>query len=518
VNDFVGNRTVSDLLDERVEEHPEREFVRFEAADGRETAYTYDAFLETVERLANGLESLGIKAGDKVALHLPNCPEMITAMFAVAQLGAVFVPSNIHNTATEMEHVLGYSDARLLITSPHFVDLFAEVLPGVPNVQEVILTGRDYADLLGAGRRTARTRTSSEEPLEMLFTSGTTAAPKGVLLTHANWLWSGERATHMLMTDPTDRFLTALPAFHVNAQSTTLLAALTVGARAIFLEEYRATRYWGQVRRHDATRISLVAMLLRTLLAQPEHDDDRAHKLRTVIYSINIPTEEKERFERRFGVALQNAYGLTEAMTTVAIAPLHGARRWPSIGRPAIDRQIRLVDADGKDVATGESGEILVQGVPGRTLMKGYYKDESATAAALAGGWLHTGDNGRFDEQGYLYFVDRKKDVIKRAGENISATEVEGVLADHPGIALAAVIGVPDAIRDEAVMAFIVMAAGSTLTAEDVSAYCLDRLARFKVPTIIEFRDVLPQTSIGKIEKKQLRAEVAERMTVRPGR
>jgi crotonobetaine/carnitine-CoA ligase len=348
----------------------------------------------------------------------------------------------------------------------------------------------------------------------MLFTSGTTAAPKGVLLTHANWLWSGERATHMLMTDPTDRFLTVLPAFHVNAQSTTLLAALTVGARAIFVEEYHATQYWGQVRRHGATRISLVAMLVRTLLAQPATYEDRDHALRTVIYSINIPTEEKERFETRFGVRLQNAYGLTEAMTTVAIAPLYGPRRWPSIGRPAIDREVRIVDEEGQAVPMGETGEILVKGIPGRTLMKGYYKDGTATEAALEGGWLHTGDNGRFDEKGYLYFVDRKKDVIKRGGENVSATEVESVLAEHPGIAAAAVIGIPDAIRDEAVMAFVVPEQGCALTAEQVAAYCSQRLARFKVPTIIEFRDELPQTSIGKVEKKRLRAEVAERSPI----
>jgi len=198
----------------------------------------------------------------------------------------------------------------------------------------------------------------------MLFTSGTTATPKGVLLTHANWLWSGERATHMLMADPSDRFLTAAPAFHVNAQLTTLVAALTVGGSAVFLEEYRASRYWAQVRRHGATRSSLVAMLVRTLLAQPEDPRDADHRLRTVIYSINIPAEEMERFERRYGVRVQNAYGLTEAMTTVALAPRYGPRRWPSMGRPAIDRQVRVVDEYGADVEPGLSGEIIVKACP----------------------------------------------------------------------------------------------------------------------------------------------------------
>lgn len=512
MGDFVGNRTVSDLLYERVEEHSDREFLRFEAAEGKETVYTYGEFLHLVERLAGGLESLGIRRGHKIALHLPNCPELITAMFAVAHLGAVFIPSNVHNKAAEMVHVLGASDARLLITSRKFADLFSEVLPQVPTLQQTIFTDDDFAEIAAAPPRTSPEAVEPEEPLEMLFTSGTTAAPKGVLLTHANWLWSGERARHMVMSDPTDCFLTVLPAFHVNAQSTTLLGALTSGARAVFLEEYRAGQFWTQLRRHGATRTTLVAMLVRTLLAQPERPDERDHSLRSVIYSINIPTEEKERFEDRFGVRLQNAYGLTEAMTTVAIAPLHGPRRWPSLGRPTMDREVRIVDENGDDVPLGESGEIIVRGTPGRTLMKGYYNDEAATQAALRDGWLHTGDNGRFDEAGYLYFVDRKKDVIKRAGENVSATEVETVLVGHPAVAAAAVIGVPDTIRDEAVMAFIVPAEGLELSAEEISAYCTERLARFKVPTIIEFRDALPQTSVGKIEKKALRAEVGRRL------
>lgn len=512
MGDFVGNRTVPQLLRDRADEHPDREFLRVEAADGQEAVFTYGEFADTVSRLAGGLRSLGIAAGDKIAVHLPNSPEMVLSMFAAAHLGAVIVPSNIHNKASEMTHVLAHSDARLLITSPRWADLFSEVLPQVPTIQQTVLTGSDFNALASDAPLDESYPAASEAPLEMLFTSGTTATPKGVLLTHANWLWSGERATHMLETDWTDRFVTALPLFHVNAQSTTLLAALTVGARAVFLEEYKATRFWSQLRRHHATRTTLVAMMLRTLLAQPERSSDGDHALRSVVYSINIPTAEKERFEQRFGVRIQNAYGLSEAMTTVAIAPHRGPRRWPSIGRPTVDREVRLIDDLGREVPTGEVGEIVVKGVPGRTLMKGYYKDAEATRDALRDGWLHTGDNARFDDNGYLYFVDRKKDVIKRAGENISATEVESVLVGHPEIVAAAVIGVQDAIRDEAVMAFVVRADRSLITEEEVSAYCSDRLARFKVPTIIEFRSALPQTSIGKIEKKALRAEVAARL------
>jgi carnitine-CoA ligase len=249
-----------------------------------------------------------------------------------------------------------------------------------------------------------------------------------------------------------------------------------------------------------------VAMLLRTLLAQPQNADDRNHSLRRVSYAINVSDAEKDEFERRFGVELINGYGLSEAMTEVTVCPVAGPKRWPSVGRPVLDRQIRLVDADGGEVEQGDIGEILVKGVPGRTILKEYYKDPEATARTVVDGWLRTGDNGWFDEHGYLHFYDRAKDVIKRAGENISASEVEGVLMDHPAVEAAAVIGVPDAIRDEAVMAFVVAHAGE----EELVRHCRARLAGFKVPTIFAFRDSLPTTSVGKVEKKELRAMVTD--------
>lgn len=197
-------------------------------------------------------------------------------------------------------------------------------------------------------------------------------------------------------------------------------------------------------------------------------------------------------------------------MTIVTVAPVFGEKRWPSIGLPAYDRIVRIVDERGEDVPLGSPGEIIVWGIPGRTLMKGYFKDPDATAAALRDGWLYTGDNGYFDERGYVYFFDRKKDVIKRSGENISASEVEVALLTHEGVAEAAVIGVPDPIRDEAVKAFVVAREGVDLTVDEVLRHCREHLAGFKVPTVVEIIDGLPKTSIGKIEKKVLRQWSAE--------
>ena len=512
VVDHVGSRTIPILLAERVEANPDKQALVFEDASGALTEYTYAALSDAVHRVASGFEELGVEAGDRAVICMPNRAEFVIAILALAHLGAVGVPANTTISAKELTHVVGRSQAKLALVSAQYVELVDAVSPDLPTLERVIVVGLadpaphlPFAQLLAADPLARSRRIDSEAPIEIIFTSGTTALPKGVVLTHANWIWSGERSTHWVRIDDRDRLFSALPLFHVNAQSFTLLAALTVGATAIFAEAYSASNFIDQVRRHRATHTSLVAMLVRTLLAQPESPHDRDHQLRRISYAINVSDAEKQSFEERFGVELLNGYGLTEAMTEVAVCPVFGERRWPSIGRPALGREVRLLDADGNEVPTGEAGEIAVKGVPGRTILKEYLDDPEATARAIVDGWLLTGDNGRFDEDGFLYWVDRAKDMIKRAGENVSASEVEVAIAEHPEVDLVAVIGVPDALRDEAVMAFVTPKPGATLTEDDVIAHCRELLASFKVPTLVEIRETLPTTSIGKVEKKLLR-------------
>ncbi|AEA24302.1 Long-chain-fatty-acid--CoA ligase [Pseudonocardia dioxanivorans CB1190] len=515
MHDLIGDRTLRDLLDERTARTPEKTYLVYEDAEGTITEFSYLDFSRRVDELAAGLAALGVGKGDRVTIHLRNSPEVLEAWFALATLGAVFVPSNVANTAGEIQHVVSYSGSVAVITQPLFADVVARAVAECPTVRHTLMARTDTApegtllldDQRLAGATPPDNGVGPDDVVEMIFTSGTTARPKGVLLTHANALHSGERSSRALLLDSSERCLTSLPVFHVNAQSLTVLSSLTVGGTAIVLEEYRATKFWDQVRAHKATQISLVAMQARTLLAQPPRDTDDQHDVRRVFYALNITTDERDSFEKRYGVELVNGYGLSEAMTLVTVAPVFGPKRWPSIGVPLHDRVVKLVDAEGNEVPRGEVGEIVVQGRPGRTLMLGYHNDPEATARTLVDGWLHTGDNAYVDEKGYFYFFDRGKDMIKRAGENVSTVEVESVLLDHPEIVEAAVIGVVDPIRDEAVKAFVALAAGSTLTVEAIQEHCATRLARFKVPTIVEIRDELPKTSIGKIEKKLLRGQ-----------
>ncbi|TDB86911.1 ATP-dependent acyl-CoA ligase [Actinomadura sp. KC216] len=517
--DLIGNRTLADLLTERAGRHPDRACLVIEDRTGAVTDYTYRETLDAVRRTAGGFAGLGIGRGDAVVIQLRNSAEFVFAWFGLAWLGAVMVPSNVANTAAELAYLIERSEAVGVLTEPAYLPRFSEVLAGAPKVEHRIVARGDgtphgfvpFADVASGPPAAPAEGVCSEDVVEMLFTSGTTARPKAVMITHANCLWGGERVARGAALHGGERLLTALPLFHINAQEITVLAALTVGGAAVLLEEYHAGAFWPRVRHHGATSVSLVAMQVRTMLAQPPSPDDAAHRVHRAIYAINVTDREKDEFERRFGVDLINGYGLSEGGTVVTMSPVFGDRRWPSIGLPNFDRRIRIVDGDGRDLPAGAVGEILVSGVPGRTLMKGYFKDPEATAATVRDGWLHTGDHGYLDEQGYVYFFDRKKDVIKRAGENVSASEVEFALLAHPSIAEAAVVAGHDPVRDEEVVAFVVPASGEPPpTRDEITEHCRTRLATFKVPTRIHVVPGLPKTSIGKVEKKVLRARLSE--------
>jgi len=514
--DTVGDRTLCDLLAEQVGLRPDHTYLTYESAAGALSELTYAEFSARVEEHARGLRELGVGVGDRVVVHLRNSPEFLIAWFAIVRLGGVLVPSITLNTVRELEHVIGFTGARFAITEPDFV---TEVEAGIEAA------GTDTAVIVARGRREPHrafddlpglateplpaTPVGSDDLAEILFTSGTTRRPKAVMLTHANCLRAGLDAVHCLWLDQDERMLTALPLFHVNGQGMTVLGAMTVGGTAIVIEEFSASRFWEQVRRHRATQTSLVAMQVRTLLAQPAAPGEHEHELRRVFFAINVSDQEKESFEERYGVSLINGYGQSEAMVMLSIAPIAAPRRWPSVGLPAPGRQLVVLDDEGNEAAPGEVGEICARGIPGRTVMLGYLDDEEATAAALADGLLHTGDNGYFDADGYLYFFDRKKDMIKRAGENIAAIEVEDTLVDHPAVAEAAVVGVPDPVRDEAVAAVIVLADGAQADEEQLAAFCAERLSRFKVPSVFAFVAAMPKTSVGKVRKDELRKQLA---------
>lgn len=513
--DIAGTQTVPSLLWLQVRKNPDKTFLIQEDEAGQVREQTYGAFGLAVNRLANHLTLAGIRPGQTVAVMLSNCPEFLQSWFAINQIGAVMVPVNVLYSPDELAYLLQNAECAGIITEPAFLAKYREVEAACPDVAVRVLargaaeagfTTLDQIDAQGDDAfRPGPVR--AEDASQIIYTSGTTSRPKGAVLGHHASVTQGIALAQHFGLTPEERTCVVLPLFHVNGQFVGVMPTLTVGGTLVLLQGYSASRYWGQVRRHGCTFISIVPMILRTLLAQPPQPSDADHRVRTSFYALPTADAEWTAFETRFGVRLIEGYGLSETFGICTANPvIHGETKRHCIGLPVLGRQVRVVDEAGNDLPAGQPGGILVKGAP---LFMGYFRNEEATAEAIQDGWLVTGDNGWFDEDGYLHFLDRSKDIIKRAGENIAAGEVERVLADHPAVAECAVIGVFDPLRDEAVKAVIVLRAGQTATEADLADFCARYLAKFKVPTMFEFRDSLPKTSIGKIMKYQLRADHA---------
>lgn len=503
--DSLGDRSLRDLVHVQATRYGDRTFLVHETAEGELSQLSFVQLHEQTIKLATYFESIGLKKGDRVFVFLRNTPEFVPIWFGLTAAGLVMVPGNIYLTEPEVQYQLEHCEPSAVITEARFVEVIGQAIAATGKAisryldADIVLAALnlpielsvDLPDLV------------SSDLAQILYTSGTSAKPKGVMLTHANFLWAGFASALHSQFIESDRVFNNKPLFHANCQDT-VMSCLTVGATVIIGERYSATRYLAQLVRHQATVCSLSGMLCRTLLNQPESELDRAHQIRFGAYAINISEQEIRRFTERFGIRLRNGYGQSEAMLYISYASLSEPSTYPSIGRPCLEREVFIVDDNNQILDAGEVGEIVVRGRRGRNLMVGYYRDDQATDKAFEGGWLHTGDTGYFDELGNLYFFGRKKDVIKRSGENISAAEVEEVIISHEAVADVAVVGVPDPVRDQAVLAYVVLQPSLSLDESEIRTYCEKRLAYFKVPSMIRFVDGLPRNASGKVLKREL--------------
>jgi crotonobetaine/carnitine-CoA ligase len=451
-------------------------------------------------------------------LHLSNHPAYPQLILAASYLGAAAMPTNPASTADELDYLIRHSESKLIVTEAKCLAVAEQVAReagGIPIVLcktgDALLDGHRVFENELAQQSAIPPPSSggSERLVELLYTSGTTARPKGVMLTNANFVYGAEvfRAATGLRED--DRHLIALPLFHAGAQCHALWPSLIAGASIAILSRFSAIRYFEQAIEYDATMAAMFGALLRMLVNQPARSTDAAHRLRNMTFAQNLTADQYEAWHARFRAPLQQLWGMTETCALPVMSPITGRRNLQAMGRPVLGYEVKVVGEDGEEVPIGTDGQLIVRGSPGRSLMRGYLKNPEATALTLQnrsdGTWLFSGDTVRADADGYLYFVDRGKDTIKRAGENISSTEVETAILDCPGVLDVCVVGVPDPIRDEAVVAVVVRKPGSAVTAEKIRAFCAGRLAAFKVPERVEFVEALPRTSVGKIQKNLVR-------------
>jgi len=512
------NMNLRKLLERKVRQHGDKPFIVFVDKNLNEEILTYRELDDQANRLANWLIQNGIRKGDFVLVHLPNSTGFIVAVHACTKIGAVMIPSIIFDVAEDLEYKLNFSKAKMVITDGGYYPIFEGIRGKCPSVKDILIYRSDAAIpdthawkevLAGSSPNLAPVEIDPMDTAQMLFTSGTTARPKGVVLTHANFLYIGDVCSKSFAVKPEDRYLLVLPLFHVNAQCISYWPCLTTGSSIVICETFSASNFSSLVRKYDCTLCSIVSATLRMILAQPENPLDGETKMWRCPYAIAISDGEWDSFERRFNTTLIDLYGLTETLAPCTIMPIWAEHRRGSVGWPNPGMEVKIVDDNRNEVPIGETGEIVIKGEPGISLFREYYNNPEATAQDLVDGWFFSGDYGKVDEDGYVYFIDRKKDVIQRAAENISAPEVERVLNDHPAVLESCVIAVPDPIRDEAVMAIIRFKEGASATEKDLTQFCRERMAKFKVPQFYIFQtDEFPKTSIGKIRKNIIRADV----------
>ncbi|NMD71213.1 AMP-binding protein [Bacillus sp. DNRA2] len=513
--DILGKRTLRSLLADKVKQHEDKVFIQFEDANECQYQKTYKQFQQEVNNLSHAFLKLGIQQGDHVVLHLPNNIEFLTTWFALANIGAIMVPTNILSPAEEMNYIINHSEAVVLMTEIEYLDKFTQIWSELPTIQHMILTRCEqeiegilnFNDLLKESINDSKVfpEVKSEDVVAMLYTSGTTSKPKGVQVTNANYIYAGELLSKSINLNENDRPFIVLPLFHGNAQYYSTMSALVVGASIALTEKFSASRYFKQAKALGGTVGSLFAAPIRMILAKEYDMNDQDNSIRLILFAQSIAEHQIAKFEEKFSVKLLQMYGMTETIGVPLINPINDIRKNMSIGRPSIGYEVKLIDEDGNEVPEGEVGQIAVKGVRGRTVMKGYFKNEEATRQTFNGEWLLTGDNAYIGKDGYFYFVDRMKDMIKRSGENVAANEVESALVEHEAVYEAAVIGIPDEMRDEAIKAYVILNKDVTVTEAELIEHCREKLAKFKVPEFIEFVDDFPRTPVGKIQKHILR-------------
>ncbi len=499
-----------ELVEKQAETYKDKIFIYW-----MEEKISYSQFNELTNKVANLFYELGVRKGDVVSVFLPNMLEYAYLYLGIPKLGAVIGPVNALFKPRELQYVVNNSEAKIIVTIPALLPIVNETRKDLPLLKYVIVIGEPAPNTLNFKELMNKASTKAppavkinekEDASAILYTSGTTGFPKGVLQTHFNIRRNAEMIKEHVKPKDYYRFMLILPLFHVNAQLVTLMTPFVSGASCILTPGFSAKTHWDTVAKYKATTFSGVPTILSILLKMPHENLDLSSLEFIICGASPLPVEVMKEFEKTFKCKIVEGYGLTESTCAASVNPLptekEDKRKIGSIGIPLPGTKMKIVDAKGKDVAPGVQGEILIKG---DHVMKGYYKNPEANKATLVDGWLHTGDAGYMDKDGIFFIKDRLKDMIKRGGENVYPREIEEVLYAHPAVALAAVVGAPDKIYDQVAKAFIVLKAGQKATAEEIIAHCKKNLANFKVPQYVEFREDLPKNSTGKILKHELK-------------
>jgi len=520
--------SISQLWSERVREHGEKTYLHF-----HERSWSYSTFENEVAKAAGVFKSLGAVRGDHVAVLIPNSPEFLFAWFGAMTGGFTAVTINTLLKADELEYILNDSDAKILVTTPAMRKALDSVWPRLTKLKHVLLTEKDtaYADApeFHAAITAAaawRPDQSANDKASMIYTSGTTGHPKGVILTHGNILYNSYVCHQMIDLEGADTALCIMPLFHVNAQIASMMSTLWAGATVVLEESFKPRSFIDTLKKHRCTTFSGVPTIYNFLNELKEADGEDLSFLKACICgAAPMPVEVFQKFEEKFKGKIIEGYGLSEGTCVSSLNPMHGKRKIGSIGLTIPGQEMAIVAHGGAQVGAatdgdaptvnanihdrneflpdGEIGEIVIKGP---NMMAGYYKKDDANKQTIIDGWLHTGDLGHRDAEGYFYITGRKKEMIIQGGENIYPKEIEEMLYKFEPMSECAIVGIPDKKYGEVVGAFIIPKEGVTVTAADVRGYLREKIANYKMPKVIEFVAAFPKTATGKIQKNKIAA------------
>lgn len=511
---------IPQLWRQRAGQHPDKTWLYFQ-----DQQISYGRMYSRINQVASSLGRLGVGAGDYFALMHTNAPEFLYTWFALNSLGAVAVPINPVFTEQEMAYILGHSKAKGIVLEGQFLERLAKVDPAAKEmVQQVIVTGNgelpdgavSFDELLGGDDTPPDVEVDEQSPCVCIYTSGTTDLPKGVLNSHFSWVTTGQSYAYTVGIGPDDRVMTPNPLFHANAQVYSTMGSLAAGAGLILLERFSGSQIIEQAIQYQATKMVLVQAVTPWVWAREPKDTDCAHQIDTMVAG-NVPVEIYRDFEKRFCLRIQTIYSQSESVMAL-MGPRKGTKESlpGSVGvpmehpDPAIENQVLIVNEEGRELGPGEHGQIIFKNP---CVMLEYLNDPAKTAETKQDGWIHTGDVGYRDQEGYFFFVGRMKEVIRRRGELISPSQIESVLNSHAEVEESAVIGVPSGLGtgEEEVKAFVKLAQGSGLDAEALRQWCQGKLADFKIPGMIEFRESFEKSAIGRIKKDVLKKEAVSK-------
>ncbi|MFT3819319.1 MAG: AMP-binding protein [Rubrivivax sp.] len=490
---------IEQLIRERVRAHPDATWLKF-----KDQQHSWRELLSNAQRAANGLLKLGVRPGDRVAIMAGNRPEFIWVYFGILLIGGGFVPLNRWQRGPALEHMVNDAQITLIAFDEDLRDTVHALLPQCASLQRLVVFGdavageTAYADLMQSPDAEPDVEVvAPSKVVDIIYTSGTTGTPKGV---YANVFEA--HLTPMrdaIGVRPGETLYTCMPLFHGSGLYIGTLGSIRMDAALALGEKFSASGFWDECRRHGAVATHLFSSMFPILMKQPRRADDADNPVRRVL-SVGCPESSWREFEQRFGVQIIESYSMSDAIGMT----LNTEGRLGTAGKPMAGAEFRIVDADDREVPRGEMGEITFRHPVGQATH--YHNLPEATAYAYRGGWFHSGDLGRMDTQGYLYFCGRLKEAIRRRGENISAWEVASVIDQHPKVKESAVFGVPSELGEEEVMAAVVPMPGEQIGAVEIMDFCQGRLAYYAMPRYIDVLPELPKTGTQKVQHLALKA------------